>query len=169
MDENSVESEGAFGRLPDDIQVLRRPRRPMQGSVAGTSISSSHGSVAIFGRAIRCTLDEIIQDEVIVRKGNEESEGAFGRVPDDIQVLRLPRRPMQVQGSVAGTSISSSHGSVAVFGRAIRCTLGKIIQDEVIVWKGECGAPGSKLIVTNRSTATQVLQIKFLGAVLALV
>ena len=96
-----------------------------------------------------------------------ESEGAFGRLPDDIQVLRRPRRPMQ--GSVAGTSISSSHGSVAVFGRAIRCTLGKIIQDEVIVWKGECGAPGSKLIVTNRSTATQVLQIKFLGAVLALV
>jgi hypothetical protein len=89
-----------------------------------------------------------------------ESEGAFGRLPDDIQVLRSPRRPMQ---------ISSSHGSVAVFGRAIRCTLGKIIQDEVIVRKGECGASGSKLIVTNRSTATQVLQIKFLGAVLTLV
>jgi hypothetical protein len=105
----------------------------------------------------------------MMEENSVESEGAFGRLPDDIQVLRSPRRPMQVQGSVAGTSISSSHGSVAVFGRAIRCTLGKIIQDEVIVRKGECGASGSKLIVTNRSTATQVLQIKFLGAVLALV
>ena len=90
-----------------------------------------------------------------------ESEGAFSRLPDDIEVLRRPRRPMQ--GSVAGTSISSSHGSVAVFGCAIRRTLDKIIQDEVIVRKGDHGAPGLKLIVTNRSAATQALPIKFLG------
>jgi hypothetical protein len=56
------------------------------------------------------------------------------------------------------------HGSVAVFGSAIHCTLDKIIQDEVIVRKGDRGAPGSKIFVTNRSTATQALPIKFLGS-----
>jgi hypothetical protein len=65
MDENSVESERAFGRFPRDIEVQERPLRPMQGSVAGASIAS-HGSVAVFGRANRRILDEIIQDEVIV-------------------------------------------------------------------------------------------------------
>jgi hypothetical protein len=90
-----------------------------------------------------------------------ESEGAFGSVPDDIEVPRRPRTP--IQGSVAGASIAS-HGSVAVFGRATRRTLDKIIQDEVIVRKGDRGAPGLKIFVTNRSAATQALPIKFLGS-----
>jgi hypothetical protein len=68
-----------------------------------------------------------------------------------------------MQGSVAGASMTL-HGSVAVFGSAIHCTLDKIIQDEVIVRKGDRGAPGSKIFVTNRSTATQALPIKFLGS-----
>ena len=59
MDKNSVESEGALGRFPRDIEVQQRPRRPMQGSVAGASIAL-HGSVAVFGRANRRTLDKII-------------------------------------------------------------------------------------------------------------
>ena len=62
----SLEStEGAFGRVPDDIEVPRCPRRPIQGSVTGASIAS-HGSVAVFGRATCRTLDETIQDKVIV-------------------------------------------------------------------------------------------------------
>jgi hypothetical protein len=67
MDENSVDSEGAFGQVPHDIEVQQRPRRPMQGSVVGASMTL-HGIVAVFGSAIRRTLDKIIQDEVIVRK-----------------------------------------------------------------------------------------------------
>ncbi len=43
----------------------QRPRRPIQGSVAGASIAL-HNSVAVFKCAIHCTLDEIIQDEVII-------------------------------------------------------------------------------------------------------
>ena len=65
-DNPSLEStEGAFGRVPDDIEVPRRPRRPIQGSVAGASIAF-HSSVAVFGHATHRTLDEIIQDKVIV-------------------------------------------------------------------------------------------------------
>ncbi len=65
-DKHLLEStEGAFGRFPDEIEVPRRPWRPIQGSVAGASIAS-HGSVAVFGRATHHTLDQIIQDEVIV-------------------------------------------------------------------------------------------------------
>jgi hypothetical protein len=96
-------------------------------------------------------------------KNSVESEGAFGRFPVDIEVQQRPRRPMQ--GSVAGASIVS-HGSVAVFGRAIRHTLDEIIQDEVIVRKGNRGAPGSKIFVTNRSAATQALPIKVLELIL---
>ena len=70
-----------------------------------------------------------------------------------------------MQGSVAGASIVS-HGSVAVFGHAIHRTLDKIIQDEVIVRKGNRGAPGSKIFVTNRSAATQALPIKVLELIL---
>ncbi len=51
-----------------------------------------------------------------------------------------------------------------VFGRATHCTLDKINQDELIVRKGDCGAPGSKIFMTNRSAATQALPIKFLGS-----
>ena len=94
-------------------------------------------------------------------KNSVDSEGAFGLVPHDIEVQQRPRR--LIQGSVAGASFAS-HGSVAVFGRAICRTLDKIIQDEVIVRKGDCGAPGSKIFVTNRSAATQALPIKFLGS-----
>ena len=72
----------------------------------------------------------------------ENTEGAFGHVPDDIEVPRRPRRP--IQGSVAGASIAS-HGSVSVFGCATHRTLDEIIQDEVIIQKGDCGAPGLKI------------------------
>ncbi len=91
----------------------------------------------------------------------ESTEGAFGRVPDYIEVPRCSQRP--IQGSVAGASITS-HGSVTVFGRATRCTLEEIIQDEVIVRKGDCGAPGLKIFVTNRSAETLALPINFLGS-----
>ena len=90
-----------------------------------------------------------------------DSEGALGRVPHDIEVQQRPRRPMQ--GSVAGASIAL-HGSVAVVGPVIHRTLDKIIQDEVIVGKGDHGAPGLKIFVTNWSAATQALPINFLGS-----
>ena len=90
-----------------------------------------------------------------------DSEGALGRVPHDIEVKQCPQRPMQ--GSVAGASIAS-HVSVAVFGPAIHRTLDKIIQDEVIVRKGDRGAPCLKIFVTNWSAETQALPIKFLGS-----
>jgi hypothetical protein len=54
---------------------------------------------------------------------------------------------------------------VAVFGRANRRTLEEVVQDEVIVRKGDRGAQGSKLFVTNRLAATQDLTVKFLGSV----
>ena len=95
---------------------------------------------------------------------SESTEGVFGRVPDDIEVPRRPRRP--IQGSVAGASIVSN-GSVTVFGHATCRTLDKIIRDEVIVQMGDCGAPGLKNFVTNRSAATQALLIMFLLVVLA--
>ena len=44
MGKNSVDSEGAFGRVPHDIEVQQRPRRPIQGSVARASFAL-HGSV----------------------------------------------------------------------------------------------------------------------------
>ncbi len=53
---------------------------------------------------------------------------------------------------------------MAVFGHVTCCTLDEIIQDKVIVRKGDRGAPGSKIFVTNRSAATQALPIKFLGS-----
>ena len=56
-------------------------------------------------------------------------------------------------------------GSVAVFGRANRRTLGEVTQDEVIVRKGDRGAQGSKVFVANRLAATQALSVKFLGSV----
>jgi hypothetical protein len=65
-DKHSLEStQGAFRRVPDDIEVPQHPQRPIQGSITGVSIAS-HGSVAVFGRATHHTLDEIIQDKVIV-------------------------------------------------------------------------------------------------------
>ena len=42
---------------------------PAAGSAAVGSVSS-HGSVTVFGRTTCCTLDQIIQDEVIVIKGD---------------------------------------------------------------------------------------------------
>ena len=74
VDKHSLEStEGAFGCVPDDIEVPRCPQRPIQGSVAGASIAS-HCSVAVFGRATHRTLDKIIQDKVIVQKGIVEHQ-----------------------------------------------------------------------------------------------
>ena len=68
-DDPSLEStEGAFGCVPDDIEVPRRPQRPIQGSVAGATIAS-HGSVAVFGHATHRTLDELIQDKRNSLKG----------------------------------------------------------------------------------------------------
>jgi hypothetical protein len=40
----------------------------------------------------------------------------------------------------------------------------EIEQDKVVVRKGDCGLPGSKVCVTNRIAATQSLLSKFLGS-----
>ena len=76
---------------------------------------------------------------------------------------RFPVGPA-VAGAVGSGSVTTM-GSVAVFGRANRRTLEEIVQDEVIVRKGDRGAPGSKLFVANRLAATQPLSVKFLGSV----
>ena len=63
----------------------------------------------------------------------------------------------------SGGSVTS-HGSAAVFGRVTRCALEEIIQDKVIVQKGDQGTPGLTILVSNRTAATQGLQVKFLGS-----
>ena len=74
-DNPSLEStEGAVGCIPDDIEVQRASRRPIQGSVAGASIASQ-SSVTVFGHATHRALEEIIQDEVIVRNGDLGAPG----------------------------------------------------------------------------------------------
>jgi hypothetical protein len=76
---------------------------------------------------------------------------------------RFPVGPA-VAGAVGSGSVTTM-GSVTVFGRANRRTLDKIVQDEVIVCKGDSGARGSKLFVANRLATTQPLSVKFLGSV----
>ncbi len=52
--------------LPEFLWAAARDRnRPPARSVAGASITSC-GSAAVFGRSTRRTLDQIIQDKVIV-------------------------------------------------------------------------------------------------------
>ena len=99
----------------------------------------------------------------------------LGDIPEDINVypfqgqvplyplpefLRAARPPAQ---SVAGASITS-RGSAAVFGRSTRRTLDQIIQDKVIVLKGNWGVPGLKIFGSNQTAATQALPFKFLGS-----
>jgi hypothetical protein len=110
----------------------------------------------------------------------EDETGSInlGDIPEDIKVFSLQgqiplyalpeflwaasaernRPPAQ---SVAGSSITS-RGSAAVFGRSTRCTLNQIIQDKVIVRKGDRGVPCSKIFVSNGTAATQALPVKFL-------
>ena len=111
---------------------------------------------------------------------SEEGNMNLGNIPEDISVdpvqaqvplyalpeflraasaerNRLPAR------SVAWASIIF-FGSAAVFGCATRCTLDEIIQDKVIVQKGNRGVPGSEIFVSNRTAATQALPVKFLGS-----
>ncbi len=61
------------------------------------------------------------------------------------------RAPLGPAASVVGSGTGSvtSMGSVAVFGRDNHRTLNEIVQDEVIVRKGDRRAPGSKLFVAN--------------------
>ena len=58
----------------------------------------------------------------------------------------------------------ASQGSAAVFQQRARCTLLEIEQDKVIVCKGDCGLPGSKVYVANQIAATQSLLSKFMGS-----
>ena len=52
--------------LPEFLGAASAGRNmPTAQSVAGASINS-HSSAAVFGRSTRCTLNQIIQDEVIV-------------------------------------------------------------------------------------------------------
>jgi hypothetical protein len=51
--------------VPGDIQILRE-----DATVATAPSVASQGSAAVFHRRARCTLLEIEQDEVVVRKGD---------------------------------------------------------------------------------------------------
>ncbi len=74
--------------------------------------------------------------------------------------IRIP----QEDAIVATAALVASQGSAAVFQQRACCTLLKIEQDEVVVRKGDCGLPGSKVYVANRIAATQSLSSKFLGS-----
>jgi hypothetical protein len=78
-------------------------------------------------------------------------------VPGNIQI---PRE----DATVATAALVASQGGAAIFQLKARCILLEIEQDEVVVRKGNCGLPGSKIYVTNRIAATQSLSSKFLGS-----
>ncbi len=75
-------------------------------------------------------------------------------VPGNIQILRED----------ATVATVASQGSAAVFQQRARRTLLEIEQAKVIMRKGNCGLPGSKIYVANRIAATQSLSSKFLGS-----
>ncbi len=58
----------------------------------------------------------------------------------------------------------ASQSNAAVFQQRARCTLLEIEQNEDVVFKGDCGLPGSKVYVANKIAATQSLLSKFLGS-----
>ena len=58
----------------------------------------------------------------------------------------------------------ASQGSAAVFQQRAHRTLLEIEQDKVVVFKGDCGLPGSKVYVVNQIAETQSLSSKFLGS-----
>jgi hypothetical protein len=68
IDFGPFQGQVPLNALPEFLGAASAGRnRPIARSVAGASITS-HGSAAVFGRSTRCTLDQIIQDEVIVQK-----------------------------------------------------------------------------------------------------
>ncbi len=71
-------------------------------------------------------------------------------VPGNIQILRE-------DATVATAALVASQGSGAIFQQRARHTLLEIEQDKVIMRKGNCGLPGSKIYVANRIAATQSL------------
>ncbi len=78
-------------------------------------------------------------------------------VPGNIRIL-------QEDTTVATAASVASQGSAAVFQQRACCTLLEIEQNKVVVRKGDCGLPGSKVYVANRIAATQSLSSKFLGS-----
>ncbi len=78
-------------------------------------------------------------------------------VPGNIQISRE-------NATVATAASVASQGSAAIFQLRARRTLLEIEQDEVVVRKGNCGLPGSKICVANWIAATQSLLSKFLGS-----
>ncbi len=83
-------------------------------------------------------------------------------LPEFLRAASAERNRPPAQ-SVAGASITS-RGSAAVFEGSTHCTLNQIIQDKVIIQKGERGVPGLKIFVSNWTEATQALPVKFLGS-----
>ncbi len=78
-------------------------------------------------------------------------------VPGNIQIP-------QEDATVATAASVASQGSAAIVQLRARCTLLEIEQDKVIVRKGNCGLPDSKIYVANWIAATQSLSSKFLGS-----
>jgi hypothetical protein len=78
-------------------------------------------------------------------------------VPGNIRIL-------QEDATVATAALVASQGRAAVFQQRAHCTLLEIEQDKVVVRKGDCGLPGSKVYVANRIAATQSISSKFLGS-----
>ncbi len=70
----------------------------------------------------------------------------------------------QEDATVATAASVASQGSAAIFQQRACRTLLEIEQDKVVMRKGDCGLPGSKVYVANQITATQSLSSKFLGS-----
>jgi hypothetical protein len=127
--------------------------------------TSQQGSEGI---AIPANIEIGLEDEVADEIGDMGDPYRGRDIPHPFEQPRAQNRPagrrFAVGGSVAAGGSVSSHGSAAVFGRTTRRTIEQIIQDEVIVRKGDRGVSGSKIFVSNRTSATQALPVKFLGS-----
>jgi hypothetical protein len=69
MDDDSLQD--SQGGVPGNIQIPRE-----DATVATAALVASQGSTAVFQQRARCTLLEIEQDEVVVRKGNRGLPGS---------------------------------------------------------------------------------------------
>ena len=130
-----------------------------------TSQQGTEGSAFRYIDPLNIPADIAIElDDEIAEDMGDMGDPYRGRdIPHPFELRRAAARIRPVGRFAAGGSVSS-HGSAAVFGRATRRTLDQIIQDEVIVRKGDRGVSGSKIFVSNRTAATQALPVKFLGS-----
>ena len=147
--------------IDDDIDT-QRIERPLRQAYVGAARDPLEGQGVVFD------LPGDLRGGGAPINRNRGPGGSWPGAAAGPAVFAAPLNCVPVGPAVAfavGSGSVTTMGSVAVFGRANRRTLDEIVQDEVIVRKGDRGAPGSKLFVANRLAATQALSVKFLGLV----